>query len=85
MKRSIFTEEALARLRSPEDLGRVVTVTRPVAWMALFTVGFMVVSIVIWGVFGVLSVSVTMVGMIQDPAGTVRPEPLTYTMTQPEK
>ena len=71
MKRSIFTEEALARLRSPEDLGRVVTVTRPVAWMALFTVGFMVVSIVIWGVFGVLSVSVTMVGMIQDPAGTV--------------
>ena len=71
MKREIFNEEALSRLRSPEKLDSVITVTQPVAWMALFTICFMVVSIVVWSIFGVMSVSVQSVGMILDPAGMV--------------
>ena len=71
MSRQIFNEEALSRLRSPEKLDSVITVTQPVAWMALFTLCFMVASIVVWSVFGVMSVSVQSVGMILDPAGVV--------------
>ena len=71
MKREIFNEEALARLRSPEQLDEVITITHPIAWMAVFTVFFLVVSIVIWSIFGVMTVSVQTVGMILDPAGIV--------------
>lgn len=71
MKGQIFNEEAIARLRSPERLDSVIRVTQPVAWMALFTLFFLTVSIVLWSVFGVMSVSVPGVGMILDPAGVV--------------
>ena len=71
MKREIFNEEALSRLRSPEELDSVITVTQPVAWMAVFTLFFLVASVVFWSIFGVISVSVPSVGMILDPAGVV--------------
>jgi len=71
MNQQIFNEEALSRLRSPERLVSVIQVTQPVAWMGLFTLFFMVASIVLWSVFGVMSVSVQGVGMILDPAGVV--------------
>ena len=71
MNQKIFNEEALSRLRSPEQLDSVITVTQPVAWMAVFTLFFLVVSIVIWSIFGVFSISVVSVGMILDPAGVV--------------
>ena len=71
MKREIFNEEALARLRSPERLDSVIQVTQPVAWMALFTLFFLIASIVLWGIFGVMSVSVQGVGMILDSGGIV--------------
>ncbi|MCL2010510.1 MAG: hypothetical protein FWG71_08190 [Synergistaceae bacterium] len=71
MSREIFNEEAISRLRSPEQLDSVITVTQPVAWMALFTLCFLVTSIALWSVFGVISVSVQGVGMILDSAGVV--------------
>ena len=71
MNREIFNEEALSRLRSPEELDSAITVIQPVAWMALFTLCFLVASIVVWSIFGVMSVSVRGVGMILDPAGVV--------------
>lgn len=71
MKREIFSEEALSRLRSPEQLDTVIKVTQPIAWMALITLSLLVVSIIVWSVFGVMSVSVSSVGMILDPSGVV--------------
>jgi multidrug efflux pump subunit AcrA (membrane-fusion protein) len=71
MKQEIFNQEALSRLRSPEQLDSVIKVTQPVAWMALFTLLFFAASIVVWSVFGVMSVSVSSVGMILDPDGIV--------------
>jgi len=67
----IFNEEALSRLRSPEQLYSAIKVTQPVAWMALFTLFFLIGSIVLWSVFGVVSVSVQGVGMILDSGGIV--------------
>ena len=71
MNRNIYNEEALARLRSPEQLDSTIEVTQPIAWMALFTLYFLVGSIVLWSVFGVMSTSVRGVGMILDSAGVV--------------
>ncbi|MCL2010068.1 MAG: HlyD family efflux transporter periplasmic adaptor subunit [Synergistaceae bacterium] len=71
MSQRIFNEEALARLRSPEQLYSAIKVTQPVAWMAFFTLFFLIGSIVLWSVFGVMSVSVQGVGMILDSGGIV--------------
>ena len=71
MEHNIFNEEALERLRSLEELDSVIKVTQPVAWMALFTLFFLIASIVLWSIFGVMSDSVDGVGMILDPAGVV--------------
>ena len=71
MNKEIFNEEAISRLRSPEQLDSVITVTQPVAWMTLFTLCFLIASIALWSVFGVMSVSVQGVGMILDSAGVV--------------
>jgi biotin carboxyl carrier protein len=70
-KKEIFSEEALSRLRSPEQLDSLLIVTQPVAWMALVTVCFMVASIVLWSFYGVMSVTVESAGMIIDSGGLV--------------
>ena len=71
MKKEIFSEEALSRLRSPEQLDSLFCVTQPVTWMALTMLCVLAASIVLWSVYGVLSESVAAMGMIIDPAGVV--------------
>jgi multidrug efflux pump subunit AcrA (membrane-fusion protein) len=68
-QKDTFSKEALDRLRSPEHLDFLLTVTQPVAWMSLFALFLLTGAIVVWGVFGVISESVEAVGMIIDPAG----------------
>jgi multidrug efflux pump subunit AcrA (membrane-fusion protein) len=71
MKKEIFSEEALSRLRSPEQLDSLFRVTQPVTWMALTMLCLLAASVVLWSVYGVLSESVDAVGMIVDSAGLV--------------
>ena len=71
MKKEIFSEEALSRLRSPEQLDSLFRVTQPVTWMALVMLCVLTASVVLWSVYGVLSESVTTMGMIIDSAGIV--------------
>jgi multidrug efflux pump subunit AcrA (membrane-fusion protein) len=71
MKKEIFSEEALSRLRSPEQLDSLFRVTQPVTWMALVMLCILAASIVLWSVYGVMSESVNAVGLIIDSAGVV--------------
>ncbi len=52
MASSVFRKTSLDRLSSPEQLDQVMTVTTPRAWLALFAIGAMVVTALIWGIFG---------------------------------
>ncbi|MDR3355234.1 MAG: hypothetical protein LBO21_09360 [Synergistaceae bacterium] len=71
MKNEIFSEEALSRLRSPEQLDSLFSVTQPVTWMALVMMCLLSASIVLWSIYGVISESVAAVGMIMDSGGVV--------------
>jgi multidrug efflux pump subunit AcrA (membrane-fusion protein) len=71
MSKEIFNQEALARLRSPEQLDSMIKVTQPVVWMAILIMCFLVGSVILWSVYGVMSTSVETVGMIIDSAGVV--------------
>jgi len=51
-KKQIFRKVALERLASPEQLDLVMQVTSPQSWIALGAVGLLLVTLVIWGIFG---------------------------------
>lgn len=46
------------RLRSPEELDHLVTVTTPLGWFALATVGFVVLAALVWGFVGSIPTTV---------------------------
>lgn len=70
-KKELFSQQALDRLRSPEQLDTLLQVTTPVGWMAIIGILLFVVSVLIWSIFGVMAVKVNSVGMIIDSAGVV--------------
>lgn len=70
-KKEIFSQQALDRLRSPEQLDTLLQVTTPVGWMAVFGIVLLVFSALVWSIFGVMAVKVNGVGMIIDSAGVV--------------
>ena len=52
------------RLQSPEELDRLVTVTTPLGWFALGTVGFVVLAALVWGFVGSIPTTVTGQGIL---------------------
>lgn len=70
-QQELYSRQALERLRSPEQLDRLLRVTTPVGWMAAAGVLLLVLSALAWSVFGVMAVKVNSVGMLLDSAGVV--------------
>lgn len=67
----LFRPEALARLRSPDQLDKLFAPTTPVGWIALATVLLLVLSALVWSAFGVMATKVSGTGVIIDAAGVV--------------
>ncbi len=51
----IFRKVALDRLSSPEELDQRLTVVSPIGWMALVAVGLLILTGLVWGIFGRIS------------------------------
>ena len=49
---ALFRKAALDKLASPERLDVLVRVTSPTGWLALLTLGAVIVGVVIWGIVG---------------------------------
>lgn len=73
----LFSKEAMDKLRSPEKLDTLLEVTNPIGWMALASMVVMVISVLIWSVFGAMLVKVEGVGMLLDSAGIYSVTPIT--------
>ncbi|MBQ0067206.1 MAG: HlyD family efflux transporter periplasmic adaptor subunit [Phascolarctobacterium sp.] len=71
-KKEIFTEEALKKLRSPEQLDAMFSVTNSLSWLGLVALGIIVLSVVLWSCFGALITKVDGVGMLVDSKGVVQ-------------
>lgn len=50
-----FRKVALDRLLSPDDLDQTITVTAPIAWIALTAFAAVIVAALVWGFFGSIS------------------------------
>lgn len=64
MKKDIYRKVALARLESPEQLDQVMEVTAPKGWVALASVGVLMVVLVVWGLFGSIPEKVDAAGIL---------------------
>ena len=62
----IFNQKALEKLRSPDDLDKMVKVTRPSVWVVLGALVAFLVGILAWEVFGSLSVNVSCMGVVTE-------------------
>ncbi|WP_297963160.1 biotin/lipoyl-binding protein [uncultured Anaerovibrio sp.] len=65
----IFSRAALDKLRSPDRLDMLLPITTPIGWMGLLAVGLLLLSVVMWSIFGSLTVRADGVGMIMDYGG----------------
>ncbi len=63
-ERTIFREAALERLSSPEQLDRLLRVTRPRGWLALIALVILILAALLWGFFSTISTRVTGQGII---------------------
>jgi len=65
----IFRKVALDRLSSPEQLDQVMQVTRPQGWVALASIGLLLVTAVGWGMVGTLAEQVGGRGILVKSGG----------------
>ncbi len=69
---SLFTKEALNKMRSPEKLDTVLPITTPLGWMGLIAVAAAMIAVVIWSIFGSFTVKADGMGLIMDPSGVAK-------------
>ena len=70
--KQIFSQEALDKMRSPEKLDTVFSITTPMGWMGLISVAVMLLAVVIWSIFGSFTVKTNGMGLIMDSSGVAR-------------
>ena len=68
----IFSQEALDKMRSPEQLDTVISITSPMGWMGLISVAVMLFAVVIWSIFGSFTVKANGMGLIMDSSGIAK-------------
>lgn len=67
----IYRQVALDRLSSPEQLDQLMKVTRPTGWMALGSLSMVLVSALVWGVFGNLPEKASGMGIFIRTGGVI--------------
>ena len=68
---NIFSKEALDKMRTPERLDKMLPITTPIGWMALAGILVLMVSVVIWSIYGSFTVKAEGMGIIMDEGGVV--------------
>ncbi len=58
MQKSLFREEAMDKMSSPDELDRLMRITHPKGWLALISLLALVAATVDWGVFGSVPIEV---------------------------
>jgi HlyD family secretion protein len=67
----LFRPAALDRLSSPEQLDRLVTLTRPAAWLALIAICGLSAITIIWGIVGTIPTRVEGDGILIGSGGRI--------------
>ncbi|MCR4626993.1 MAG: NHLP bacteriocin system secretion protein [Treponema sp.] len=69
MSEGIFRKNALQKLSSPEQLDMTITILKPSSWITLCTLGVLLVTAIIWGIFGSIPEKVNGNGVLINSSG----------------
>lgn len=72
MSKDVFRKVSMERLSSPERLDELMNVTTSKGWFALFTLMFLAVAAVVWGIFGSLPTKVHGTGIMIKSGGVFK-------------
>lgn len=72
MSKDVFRKVSLERLSSPERLDELMQVTTSKGWFALFTLIFLAVAAIVWGIFGSVSTKVYGTGILIKSGGVFK-------------
>jgi hypothetical protein len=65
---SIFRQESLERLSSPEQLDQLMQIVSPKSWLPLITLGSLIFMALLWSVLGRIPVTATGRGLLVQPS-----------------
>ena len=63
MNKNLFREKNVERIASPEQLNDYIHVSNPSVWIALAAFAVLLVGICIWGIFGTLDTTLSVVAV----------------------
>ena len=69
MNNGLFRKVALDKMSSPDQLDQLITITSPRGWIALVTIGMLLLAAILWGIFGSIVMKVNATGMLLTPGG----------------
>ncbi len=69
MADSMYREEALEELASPDELDKLMQITGPKGWFALAGLAVVVITTVLWGIYGSIPTDVTAIGVYVKSGG----------------
>lgn len=69
MSQGLFRQSSLDRLSSPEQLDSLITITSPKSWFALLALALILLTAVMWGIFGSIPTKVNSQGVIMKSYG----------------
>lgn len=66
MQNKLFKKSSMERFSSPEKLNDYIQVANPSSWMVLAAALALVLGLLVWGIFGELTQSVTFTGVVEN-------------------
>ncbi|MDD2372180.1 MAG: NHLP bacteriocin system secretion protein [Syntrophomonadaceae bacterium] len=69
MKNELFRKVSLDRLSSPEQLDQMIAVTTPKAWLALIGIAIILITAIIWSIFGTIPTNIDGQGILINSYG----------------
>lgn len=71
METDLYRKQSLEQLSNPEALDDLLTVTNPVSWISLSAIGIVILSALVWGIFGTIPYKVEGSGIIINSEGVL--------------
>lgn len=57
MNKSLFRQSSIDRVQSPEQLNDYIKVSNPSAWIVLIAAIILLVSVIVWSIFGTIEMN----------------------------
>lgn len=61
---NIYRKKAIDRLSSPEQLDKMIPITKPTTWLAMLGIGLIAISVITWAMCGEIVETYTMQGIV---------------------